>query len=1153
MMPRNFDDQFASSDGEYLDISSDDATSGTITIPGLSFEETFATVPGEITRIRLPSDVSVLTSEEIEARGIRVTADDPVTIYGLSRKQFTTDGFLALPRSILATQYLIASYTSLQSLSNLSQFAVVSPRDAVEVTITPAAPTLSGQAVGTPFTVTLDRGDVYQVRSSLEEDVDLTGSVVQSSLPVAVFSGHSCANIPVGVGFCDILVEQLPPTDTWGSRFVTRPLERRLNGDTFRILAGQDGTEVRINGALVETLGFGDYYETQLESAAVIETSAPSLVMQYSNGDQFDPERTANGDPFMMLIPPTEQFLDRYTFTTPDEGFALNLVSVIAPTQEVGSLRLDGAAVDPDAFSPVPGSDISTAAFDLATGPHTLESTTGAAFGIYSYGFDDDDSYGYTGGLGLEFISEGSGPQIDRTPETLALEASARADNAAIEVSATITDPAEPFVQDAFLYYRTVGTSSFTRLPMTAEPEDRWTASIPAADVQEPGIEYYLQATDGRLTATSPRIDAVRNPYAISVLPNEPPAIRHRFINATLQGNPLPVLARISDPNDEIQSAEVLYRVPGGNPAYTAVTMTQQASGSYVGVIEARAVTDRDLEYFLRAEDSFGVARTQGSSDDPIVVNVTRIPAPDLRTDALGDRPVATTVGLRWSPLGETASYRVQVAPDTLFRSLVADTSVSDIGHAVAGLEQGTTYAWRVRGETTDDVGIWSRIQTFRTHAPEIAVDLSRSFDDPRRPQNYQLLAVPGSNTIPLRSTLQGAPGTDWQAYWDTGADTDFWVAHDASSTFDLEPGRGFWVLSSTDWRVTETVDAPDLDADGAVSIPVHDGWNIISNPFDQTIPWSSVAAATGGDLQPLWSWNGRFTQIADFESAGSGAAFYFFNDRELPELRLPYPGSPLSRSTEAPESVQAQTAMDSAEDVSFTLGLMASDRTLSSVQIGLLDDARRPPQTTVAPPDRFAPGSLHILPETGGDSSPRRNRLSAIRAPLGAEGRVFDLMARSLRPGTIDVIEGRPLPVERAVLVNPSTGQQADLTAGEALALPGGEETSLRLILGTPTFVQSQTPERLPAHVRVSTYPNPARGRTTVQVSLPAAGGVTVSIFDVLGRRISVLADARLAAGTHRLTWDPDTASGSLSSGLYLVRLETETGTHTAKMTILR
>jgi hypothetical protein len=161
--------------------------------------------------------------------------------------------------------------------------------------------------------------------------------------------------------------------------------------------------------------------------------------------------------------------------------------------------------------------------------------------------------------------------------------------------------------------------------------------------------------------------------------------------------------------------------------------------------------------------------------------------------------------------------------------------------------------------------------------------------------------------------------------------------------------------------------------------------------------------------------------------------------------------------------------------------------------------------------------------------------------------------MARSLRPGTIHVIEGRPLPVERAVLVNPSTGQQADLTAGEALALPGGEETSLRLILGTPTFVQSQTPERLPAHVRVSTYPNPARGRTTVQVSLPVAGDVTVSIFDVLGRRISVLADARLAAGTHRLAWDPDTASGSLSSGLYLVRLETETGTHTAKMTILR
>ena len=78
---------------------------------------------------------------------------------------------------------------------------------------------------------------------------DLTGSIIKSDKPIAAFGGNKCTNVPIGYYACDHIVEQLTPTSTWGQAFLTVPLATRLNGDTFRILASQDGTEVSINGS----------------------------------------------------------------------------------------------------------------------------------------------------------------------------------------------------------------------------------------------------------------------------------------------------------------------------------------------------------------------------------------------------------------------------------------------------------------------------------------------------------------------------------------------------------------------------------------------------------------------------------------------------------------------------------------------------------------------------------------------------------------------------------------------------------------------------------------------------------------------------------------------------------------------------------------
>src|SRR6185295_3077201 len=99
-----------------------------------------------------------------------ITSLDPVAVSGLSDAVFSTDGFLGLPVPGLGTNYIVESYAS-SFAGNPSEFEVVGTQNGTAVTITPSA-TVGPRAAGVPFTITLNQGDVYQLKGPL---VDLTG------------------------------------------------------------------------------------------------------------------------------------------------------------------------------------------------------------------------------------------------------------------------------------------------------------------------------------------------------------------------------------------------------------------------------------------------------------------------------------------------------------------------------------------------------------------------------------------------------------------------------------------------------------------------------------------------------------------------------------------------------------------------------------------------------------------------------------------------------------------------------------------------------------------------------------------------------------------------------------------------------------------
>ncbi len=384
-----------------LFITSDVNTSGTVSVPGQGFSTPFSVTANQITTVVIPFNVGIVnTNDGIENRGINIISNDPVTVYGLNRISFTTDAYLAFPTNTLGQEHIVLSYRNTFVDDRASVlFAIVGTEDNTTVTIIPSV-TTGTRLANIPYNIILNQGEVYQLRNNQSSSADLSGTIITSTKPVSVFGGHTCVNIPSGANFCDLITQQLPPTSTWGKSFLTVPLKNRLNGDRFRFLAKEDNTTILINGLNVATINRAQFFETILTTSSTITSNEPILVAQYSHGRTFD---NITGDPFMMLIPPFEQFLGAYTVLTPASGFNENFVNVVAPNAAVGLITLNSVAIPAASFSNIGSSGFSGAQVDIPIGSHNLAGPL--PFGLFIYGFNLDDSYGYPGGQSFSPIA----------------------------------------------------------------------------------------------------------------------------------------------------------------------------------------------------------------------------------------------------------------------------------------------------------------------------------------------------------------------------------------------------------------------------------------------------------------------------------------------------------------------------------------------------------------------------------------------------------------------------------------------------------------------------------------------------------------------------------------------------------------------------
>ncbi len=373
-------------------------------------------------------------SEKVGRNSFHVMTDNEVTVYAHSQAVTTSDAFLVLPTDVLGKEYLVLTYKSdgagynnyrndfvETESSTPSQFLIVASEDNTKVTINPSQPThVNGL---TRHTITLNQGEVYLVQAKINTNskfTDLSGSEVLSDKPIAIFAGQQRATIPVEISSLtsrDCVIEEILSVDKWGKNAFVIPYKQpqnqsSLGSDLYRIIAALDNTEVYVNGNLFVVLDRGQVIEDEIRSALNIEATGPILVAEFKKTSQ-ESQSNRLGDPFMMIVPPKEQFMTNYsvintqayenqTSGSPSPVYQEHYIAIVAIDSTKNKINIDGNPISAILFNKINTSSYSYANVEVSEGAHTISSPS--KIGVYVYGYGRANSYGYTGGMMLKIL-----------------------------------------------------------------------------------------------------------------------------------------------------------------------------------------------------------------------------------------------------------------------------------------------------------------------------------------------------------------------------------------------------------------------------------------------------------------------------------------------------------------------------------------------------------------------------------------------------------------------------------------------------------------------------------------------------------------------------------------------------------------------------
>jgi hypothetical protein len=383
----------------------------------------------------------------LSSNAYRIRSTAPIIVYQFNvfENAYSNDASLLLPTSSLGRRHRVIGWPAghpipVFGIIDRSYVTVVGVRPNTRVTVRPTwrirgNPPIAATMPGGEIAVTLGPFDVLNLETAdgttmddLRTITDLSGTLVESSEPVAVFSGVETTSAPAGVvevptppgwtreNTCclDHLEEQMFPMESIGSRYViprspVRSTSAFREPDILRFVGAAE--DAMVTTSLPPPfdrfmLRPGEVRTTYTQDNVVVSSDKPVIVGQILVSNQYV-DGPYIGDPSLTVFPPVDQFRSDYVVLTPS-GWTQSWAVLVA--EPGAAVRIDGA--EPSGCIVEPAGEVGGVRYEtrrcrVNAGVHRL--TSDRRFGVVVYGYGSAGSYAFVGGADVRRIYDPPG------------------------------------------------------------------------------------------------------------------------------------------------------------------------------------------------------------------------------------------------------------------------------------------------------------------------------------------------------------------------------------------------------------------------------------------------------------------------------------------------------------------------------------------------------------------------------------------------------------------------------------------------------------------------------------------------------------------------------------------------------------------------
>lgn len=461
---------------------------------------------------------------------------------------------------------------------------------------------------------------------------------------------------------------------------------------------------------------------------------------------------------------------------------------------------------------------------------------------------------------------------------------------------------------------------------------------------------------------------------------------------------------------------------------------------------------------------------------------------PTLSSRPNGSINQPTFLTLRWQRDLNATAYRCQLGADSLFTTIISDTTLADTGRFIGPLSYSTTYYWRIRSMNEFGESDWSafwRFTTIPSGTAEYPI-LNR----------WNLVSLP--LTVSDTSVAAVFPTAVAGAY-------SFSTSSGYSQNSVMSYGKGYWV------KFNESQLAPVFGTPYATqTVAVEEGWNLVGG-VSSPLPVTDVISDPPDNVSSFWGYASSYTIADELEparaywvkAASSGTLTFQTSTHKTP-------GRNSSARTNIPRRLAGTLHFSDILGNQQTLYLAPTQRDQNVLEL--------PPVPPAGAFDvRFA---SHRVEERFASASTERHEviMQSVAYPL-------TISWKDIRfPGVRLIVGDDHFPLKEA--------------GAMALWKPA------RII------VESISEESQPGAFRLHrNYPNPFNPTTTIRYNLSRRDEVTLTIHDVVGRRVAILVNETQDAGEQTTLWN----ASEVSSGVYYCRLRAGDFNETITMMVLK